>query len=132
MSALKNILLILALSIAGTTAVQAQSYKYNSVRKDYVFDDGFGIPQSKTVKQEGDVRIDRNEVSIDEVKYRRDSDGIYKNEKGKSVDLSYAYNGMKLIAVRISTGHIVNSYLLNQPESQERANERLSASVFTN
>ena len=114
MNILKHALSCIALILVSSVATHAQTFTYSSIRKDYVFSDGFGIPHSKTIMQSGSVRINRNEVYIDGVMYRMDSEGVYKDVKGKSVDLSYSYTGKKLVAVRISTGHIINNYLLDK------------------
>jgi hypothetical protein len=111
-------LLTAALILAGGTAVQAQSFKYSNIRKDYVFDDGFGVPHSKTVSQQGDVRIAPEEVHIDGSVYRMAEKGVYRNAKGKAVDLSFSYQGSKLVAVRLSTGHIINNYMLDNSADQ--------------
>ena len=107
-------MIILGLSFLSTEALQAQSFTYSNVRKDYVFDDGFGIPHSKTVAQQGAVQISGDETTIDGAVYKKNEKGVYKNAKGRSVDLSYSYQGNKLVAVRISTGHIINNYLVEE------------------
>ncbi len=112
MSAPKLTLLTLALVFFGSAAVQAQSFTYSNIRKDYVFDDGFGIPQSKTVQKAGQLQVGAEEVVIDGSVFRRNEEGVYKNAKGKSVDLSFSYQGDKLVAVRLSTGHIINNYMV--------------------
>ena len=121
MRTLKYALITLGLTIISAEALQAQSFTYSNVRKDYVFDDGFGIPHSKTVAQQGAVRISKDEVYIDGAIYKMNEKGVYKNAKGKSVDLSYSYQGNKLVAVRISTGHIINNYLVEESAPQQIA-----------
>ena len=114
-------LLTLALITLGSAAATAQSYTYSNIRKDYVYDDGFGIPHSKTVEKQGDVRIAPDEVFIDGEVYRKNEKGVYKNARGKSVDLAFDYKGRKLVALRISTGHIINNYMLEEAPRQEEA-----------
>ena len=114
MKLLQIAMVVLGASFLSADAAQAQSFTYQNVRKDYVFDDGFGIPHSKTVAQQGSVRIAADEVSIDGTVYKKNDKGVYKNAKGKSVDLSYCYQGQKLVAVRVSTGHIINNYLVDE------------------
>jgi hypothetical protein len=110
----KFALIVVGFALSSADTLQAQSFTYSNVRKDYVFDDGFGIPHSKTVAQQGNVQISADEVVIDGATYIKNEKGVYKNAKGKSVDLSYGYEGAKLVAVRISTGHIINNYLVEE------------------
>ena len=112
MRTLQITLFSLAVMLCSVGSLKAQSFTYNQVRKDYVFDDGFGINHSKLVPQTGEVKISQDEISIDAAIYRKNEAGVYKNAKGRSVDLSYSYQGNKLIAVRLSTGHIINNYLV--------------------
>ena len=105
--------------LAWGSAASAQSYKYSNVRKDFAPDDGFGVPHSKTVSQQGDVRVAPEEVSIDGNIYRMDEKRVYRNAKGKAVDLSFSYQGSKLVAVRLSTGYTINSYLLESANTSE-------------
>ena len=108
-----KILLTFALFLLGSVAVQAQSFTYSNIRKDYVFDDGFGVPRSKMVDKGGHLQLSAEEVVIDGSVFRRNEKGVYKNAKGKSVDLSFAYEGDKLVAVRLSTGHVINNFMVD-------------------
>ncbi len=110
----KLALIVVGLSLSSADALHAQSFTYNNVRKDYVFDDGFGIPHSKTVSQQGSVQIAGDEVTIDGAIFKKNEKGVYRNAKGKAVDLSYSYEGAKLVAVRVSIGHIINNYLVEE------------------
>jgi hypothetical protein len=114
-------LITVALLSLSSTVADAQSYTYSNIRKDYVFDDGFGINQSKTVSQQGDVRVSTEEVYIDGAVYRLNEKGVYKNAKGRTVDLAFSYKGNKLVALRMSTGHIINNYLLDEPAARQDA-----------
>ena len=120
MRSLQITLFSLAIVLCSAEALKAQSFTYNNVRKDYVFDDGFGINHSKMVPQQGQVRISEEEVYIDGATYRKNEKGVYKNAKGRSVDLSYSYQGSKLVAVRLSTGYIVNNYLVEEAAPEQR------------
>lgn len=101
-------------SLFGMQTANADSFTYHQVRKDYIFDDGFGIPQTKTQEQSGKVEVTADHIDIDGQIYTLDEHGKYRSERGRAVDLTLGYSGSTLKNVRISKGHIVHQYDLEK------------------
>lgn len=108
----QTLLGIAVLLLSGYTS-GAQSYSYSGVKKNFHAHDGFGIPHEKEVAQEGKIILGKNEISIDGDVYRLTDKNVLRNEKGKRVEVFYAYKEQKLVAISVASGNVTSDYILN-------------------